>query len=288
MSNRRPVANVQTGTFRTKTETPFGEFLHNNPGDISLGRFEFKSAPPKILLGISTLHLNIPRIRCSIFEVSSCHAKIALESWEGTIGNQYNPECSWLAIARDDPDLQCGRFDTLEDHLMARPQQSTARQIRFARSYSSTPKVVVWLEAISTNPAHDCRVITKATNITCSGFTINIDTWSDTELLCGTAAWLAYSGNRTDIYSGTFSTDDVCRGPPRHQHSSYAPFAGREFWNKPKVFTALNMLNVSNETDLRVKAYTSNVSMNGLTWNIDSWDDTILYGAEAVFVAFDQ
>ncbi|KAK7689718.1 hypothetical protein QCA50_006357 [Cerrena zonata] len=284
MSNRTPVANVQTGTFPTTTSIM--ESQDNKTGCIYFGGFN--TTPPKILLGISTLHLDIPHIRCSIFKVSPSRAEIALESREGTSGNQYNPEYSWLAIARDDPDLQCGRFDTLEDHLMARPQQSTARQIRFARSYSSAPQVVVWLEAVSTDPAHNCRVITKATNITCSGFTINIDTWSDTELLCGTAAWLAYSGNRKDIYSGTFSTDDVCPSQPRHQHSSYAPFAGREFWNKPKVFTALNMLNVSNETDLRVKAYTSNVSMNELTWNINSWDDTILYGAEAVYVAFDQ
>ncbi|KAK7691788.1 hypothetical protein QCA50_005191 [Cerrena zonata] len=282
-SNKQSGAMIQLGAlnrhqllFWPQWRTLSGTIRFNSFGD----------TPPKMLLGINNLNSEIARIRYSLLNVTSSTADVALESWEDIRLDCGG--CSWLSIPRDDLSIQCGRFDTLEDHVMARPQKLTERWVDFPVPYSDQdpiPNVVVWFESIYADPAHDCCIDVKPTRICHTGFNLSIDTWSDTNLVCATAAWLAYSGKRKDISSGTFSTDDVCPNQSHFRHSSYVPFAGCDFLQRPQVFTALNMLNISKEKDVRIKLYTSNVSMSGMTWNIDNYDDTILYGAGGVFIA---
>ncbi|KAK7686079.1 hypothetical protein QCA50_010891 [Cerrena zonata] len=280
-----PTSKIETGIFRTAGVRSYG-----NPQLHTIGKIPLSfpnSSPPTILLGLTSLDTDVLRVRCNLLSVTPRDVDIDVESWGDT--KLYSAGCSWLSIPQDDTDLQYGRFDTLEDHPITKPQKSTKRRITFACPYYALPKVVVWLEAVSTDSAHHCRIKATATNITVHGFTIEIDTWFDTNVLCARVAWFAHSADRKDMRSGTFSTDDVrTRNEPRSKTSSYTPFSGGGFAKKPRVFCGINLLSVDKDRNLRVEVHTSNLTMNGMTWHLDSWGDTILYGAGASYIAFDQ
>lgn len=230
--------------------------------------------------------MHIPRVRCNLLSLTAHNAEIDIESWEDT--KLYSAGCSWLSIPQENLDLQCGRFDTLEDRSITKPQKLTTRRITFERPYYALPKVVVWLEALST-PKHNCRIRVKAEHVDISGFTLHVEAWADTDILCATAAWFAHSADREDVCSGTFNTLDVRSWTqPRLQTSSYTPFGGRRFSKKPRVFSALNTLDVDKGRNLRIRLHTSDLTMNGMTWHLDGWSDTTVYSAGASYIAFDQ
>ncbi|KAK7684546.1 hypothetical protein QCA50_012493 [Cerrena zonata] len=279
------VAKIDIGTFNTTPLHEFSSPRHHNAHSIALSiRY---ASPPTILLGMNMLDMNIPRIRCKILSVANDGAQVDIESWEDT--KLYSVGCSWLSIPPNDPDIQCGRFDTLEDHPMSKPNISTKHKVTFTHPYHTTPKVVVWLEAFSTHPGRNCRIIVEATDITPSGFTLEINTWLWTDILCATAVWLAHSADRKDIRSGAFSTDDVRpRNEPRLKNSSYIPIAGGAYSKKPHVFSALNMLDFRSGRNIRVKAHTGDMTLHGMTWHLDSGADSVCYGAGASFIILDQ
>jgi len=57
------------------------------------------------------------------------------------------------------------------------------------------------------------------------------------------------------------------------------------FERVPRVLVAFNQLDVGNGANLRVRTNTSNVTAQGLSWNIDSWADTTLYSATVAYLA---
>lgn len=59
----------------------------------------------------------------------------------------------------------------------------------------------------------------------------------------------------------------------------------KTFESIPRVFAAVNWLDISNKTNLRLKLNINDVSSKGLTWNLDTWDCTVLYSAGASYIA---
>ncbi|KAE9389627.1 hypothetical protein BT96DRAFT_1024977 [Gymnopus androsaceus JB14] len=58
------------------------------------------------------------------------------------------------------------------------------------------------------------------------------------------------------------------------------------FSTPPTVFMGLNCLDVDKSTNLRIRASASNITPTGMTWHLDGWADTTLYGAGASYIAF--
>ncbi|KAK7685770.1 hypothetical protein QCA50_011116 [Cerrena zonata] len=277
-------AKLETGTFNTMEVRPWQRPQAHNVGLIHLSLPN--TSPPKVLLGVNWLDMNILRIKSHVQKVTNKTVQVDLESWGDTI--QSSAGCSWLSIPQDDPDLQYGRFNTMDDHVWTSPQKSTTRKITFSRPYSAPPKVVVWLESGDTGAAQNCRILTKAVNVTSHSFTIHIDTWSDTNIWSGGASWFAYSAHREDIRSGTFSTNDIrVWNQPRVENSAHVSFGGN-FVKTPHVFAALNLLDIEKGRNIRIKLRTTNITASGMTWHLDSWGDTIQYSAGGSYIAFAQ
>ena len=278
-------AKLETGTFNTMEVRPWQKPQAHNVGTVQLTLSN--TSPPNILLGLNWLDMNILRIKSHVLDVTTNSVKIDLESWGDTV--QSSAGCSWLSIPKDDPDLQFGHFNTMDDHPWTQPKKSTTRTISFARPYSAPPNVVVWLESGDTGGAQNCRIVTKAENVTANGFTIHIDTWSDTKIWSSGASWFAYSAGRKDIRSGTFGTDDVrAWNRPRLENNARITFGGGCFSKAPRVFAALNKLDIERGHNIRIKLTTSDVSTSGMTWHLDSWGDTIQYSVGASYIVFDQ
>jgi hypothetical protein len=128
-----------------------------------------------------------------------------------------------------------------------------------------------------------CKVY--ATEITAQSFVIHIDTWASTILHSATASWIAHDSNLPNISSGSFNTMDLRPWYiPKRKNKGMATFE-KTFESIPRVFAALNWLDISNKTNLRLKLDISDVSAKGLTWKLDTWDRTVLYSAGASYIA---
>ena len=175
----------------------------------------------------------------------------------------------------------------MEDHPWQNLQQKTSRQITFERAYLSPPKVIVWLNSLDLASGKGWRVSATATDVTPTGFTLHIDSWSDTVIYSAAAAWIAYPSDKAGVVSGSYSTSDVRPwDKPQLYNSGRADFPRGAFQRTPTVLFALNELDIDPGHNLRLRLAVSSVSKDGLDWHVDSWWDTILYSASASFIAF--
>ena len=172
-------------------------------------------------------------------------------------------------------------------YLSQDPSSPASVRINFSRPFVTPPKVVVFFNRIEFDSDRNSRVVTTASDIDANGFTLRIETWSDTILCCAQTCWIAYPEDRGQIFSTSVSTLDIRPwNQPQHEHSQEILFNSLEFLKKPSVFIALNYLDIDCKANLRVKAYVDGVTTTRLSWHIDSWHDTVLYAAGASIIAF--
>src|SRR6266702_1818464 len=208
-------------------------------------------------------------------------ANCRIIAWDGSI--LYRSIEDVFALAPADLELLTG------EHVRYLPKDPHAPSVRinFERPFVTPPKVVVFFNRIEFDQDRNWRVITTASDIDVNGFTLNIETWSDTIFHCARACWIAYPEDREHIFSTSVSTMDIrpCN-QQQHQHSREISFNSVEFLKKPSVFMALNYLDIDCKANLRVNAYVDGISTTRLVWHIDSWDDTVLHAAGATIIAF--
>jgi len=56
--------------------------------------------------------------------------------------------------------------------------------------------------------------------------------------------------------------------------------------DNPKVLLALSGIDVSNDSNLRLRADCTDVTKDGFKWSFESWDDTRLYNAGGNYIVF--
>lgn len=281
----KSILRFDCGEFRTKDVRSW-----RNPEHVTVGEARFKVPScyiRTVLLGINELDVNILRLKAEVRSIADDRAFVNLVTWADT--EHYGSGCSWLSLPSHDLDVQSGRYNTTQDHPHSKPQKQTSHRITFERPYGAPPNVVVWLDAVDSGPGRNVRVTAWADAVTPDGFTIHLDTWFDSNLWSAGATWLAHSTWRTDVRSGIFEIEDVrpssAHRPKNHGRVSWgAP----EMARPPRVFTALRMLEFQDGKCTRLSMSTSEVTTTGMTWHMDSWEDTIFYQAGAVYVAFDD
>ncbi len=209
-------------------------------------------------------------------------AKCHFTAWAGS--TLYGGIGDVFALAPGDLDFLTGEYMR---YLWKDSHAPSSVRIDFERPFVTPPKVVVFFNRIEFDKNHNWRVITSASDIDVNGFTLNIETWSDTILHCAQTCWIAYPEDCEHIFSTSVSTMDIRPwNEPQLQHSKEIPFTSVEFLKKPSVFVALNYLDIDCKANFRVNAYVDHISTTHLVWHIDSWDDTVLYAAGATIIAF--
>ncbi|KAI1797245.1 hypothetical protein LXA43DRAFT_983441 [Ganoderma leucocontextum] len=245
---------------------------------------------PKLAVGLNWLDVsNGANIRVKAFadSITTSSTNIHINTWSDT--TLYSAGCTWFpsGAAVNDPDFQVGQFCTMEDHPWQSPQPKTSRWIAFERAYASPPKVVIWLNELDMARGKNWRVVATATGVTATGFTLHLDSWSNTEIYSATAAWIAYPSDKAGVVSGSYNTQDVRPwNKPQLANSGRVDFPCGAFQRAPTVLLAFNSMDVDACHNLRLKLGADSVSKDGLNWHIDSWYDTILYSAGASYIAF--
>ncbi|KAH7152733.1 hypothetical protein EDB81DRAFT_931076 [Dactylonectria macrodidyma] len=240
--------------------------------------------PPSLAVGLNWLDVSKDaNIRVTAFadNITKSSAVIHLDAWAGTI--LHSAGCTWFRKATDDGEFQIGSFNTLEDHSWKNPQQKTSREIKFARPYTSPPEVVVWLNSLDMDKSRNWRLKATATDITTTGFTIHLDTWSDSVLYSAGAAWIAYPANKPGVTSGSYQTPWP---NTQLQNSGTVKFPDGTFQRAPKVLIAFSSLDVDCSRNLRLKLGADSVSTQGMNWHVGGWSDTKLHSSGASYIAF--
>ena len=203
-------------------------------------------------------------------------------AWEGA--KLYGGIGDVFALAPCDLDFLTGEHMR---YLWRDPNTPASVRINFERPFVTPPKVVVFFNRIEFERNRNWRALTTATDIDAKGFTLNIETWSDTILYCAQTCWIAYPEDREHIFSTSVSTMEVRPwNEPQHQANKEILFNSIEFVKKPSVFIALNYLDVDCKANLRINAYVDDITTTRLTWHIDTFADTVLHAAGASIIAF--
>lgn len=243
---------------------------------------------PGLLVGLNLVdidHHKGARVTAFTSLIQRDRFEIHLDSWIDT--TLHNAGCTWLELEADDMDFQYGCYHTIEDHPESALQKYNTRKITFKRAYTAPPHVVVWLTMIALGPGGSWRIKSFATDVTAAGFTIHIDTWADSTLWKAAASWIAYPRDRQRVASGNFTTLDLHSwAQPQSYNSAYEAFGNGVFEKPPRVFVALNALDIVRSHAMRLVVKADNVSAAGMTWHLNSWMETVLCSAGASYIAF--
>jgi hypothetical protein len=269
------------GVFNTQEVRPW-----NEPRPATSKEIAFSRPLPAVALGLTSLDVlcnaNV-RVKTYADHITSQGFAVHADSWGDTV--LCSAGCSWLEVGAHDPGFQCGVFNTMEDHPWDKPQQKTARQIQFARPYAVPPKVVVWLNSVDLSSSHNWRVKVLATDVTTTGFVLHIESWADSVLYTAGATWIALPADRPGLCTGTFNTMEVRSwDKPQHNHSKAVSFQGLGFSSAPRVVLGLNSLDFDCRRNLRVNLTAEGISAAGMTLNLNSWADTVMYSAGGSYI----
>ena len=169
----------------------------------------------------------------------------------------YNGGAMWYKYSATDPDLQSAvvRVTNSPQTLKA----SVTRRVTFERPYTTQPKVFVGITGFDISAEWHLHVY--ATDIDVNGFTLHVDPWGLAELYSAHVTWMAFSANRTDITTGTFSSHD--NGNFNGQAVIKPPLSG-----SPQVFYAITKFDSEEKQDMEIRVDISSVSPGGFNWKV--------------------
>lgn len=164
------------------------------------------------------------------------------------------------------------------------------------------------------------RVGARATEVDRHGFTAHVDTWGGTVCYGAGVSWIAVPEGKTGVATGSFGTSEVrswgaatsrntgriefprerlTRTTRTSQEAAHESGGGGDEGKDeaatldgkakaaPRVFAALNMLDMAGNADLRIRVGIEDVGGDGARWRLDTWDDSTLYAAAASWIALD-
>jgi hypothetical protein len=179
-----------------------------------------------------------------------------------------------------------GVYSTSEQRNWFPPVARNVKQVTFWPSHSSAPKVAVGLTELDISNATNIRISAYADRITMANMSVHLDTWSDTSLYSAGSTWLEDRQEEFEVQVGDFSTQELHPwNQPTKTNAKRINFP-RAFSSTPTVLVWLKGFDMAKNFNWRVKAYPSDISTSGFTIHIDTWADTILYSAEASWIAF--
>jgi FtsZ-binding cell division protein ZapB len=272
------------GSFHTDDIRPRNQPEQKCPKEI-IFETPYPEKPSGVLLGLTDIDVaNGEHVRIYSYtsNIRSDRFTVHLDTWE--VANLHGCGCAWLAIAADhDPDLRFGAVAW--DQPWTTVMERFARKVSFENEYPFPPVVVVWLSALAMDKRTNWRVKTYASQVTTDGFTLHIDTWGDSLLYGAESTWLAYPADTPRVLSGSFNTLQVRLSHPARQITTGTVDFGNTFQTTPRVFVALNYLDMDHVRNLRFFMRHATVDRSKMDWSLNTWDDSILYAAGASYIA---
>ncbi|KAK4182445.1 hypothetical protein QBC35DRAFT_172305 [Podospora australis] len=193
---------------------------------------------------------------------------------------------SFIATAYPRVAVDANGFNTMEIRPWDKPAEKAMKRQVFSKTYDRPPNVAVGLNWLDVDKNANIRVNAFADNIKNNSADVHINTWADTTLYSAGCSWFHAAANSPEFQIGQWSTTD--------DHPWYEPRPKTEKrinfdWSysaTPKVLVWLNLVDMANNANWRVKAHVTDVTKDGFTLNLDTWANTSLYAASAAWIAY--
>ncbi|KAL2793159.1 hypothetical protein BJX66DRAFT_339067 [Aspergillus keveii] len=209
-----------------------------------------------------------------------------IATWEDSILNSAG--MTWLAAGPKFDFLQMGVVDLGDIFRWGYNKARNWTWVSFPDKFSTQPKVVCFIRTLDLDNKANWRFKTYASNVSTKGFYMNINSEGDTIMQGAKVSWVAYPEDRPGITSGHFSTADVQSSEdPQAQNNATQKF-DKQFADMPQVLVALDEIDFDCKEGLRVRVGTSMVTETGFDWNLETWEDSIMYGAGASYIAWGE
>jgi H-type lectin domain len=122
-------------------------------------------------------------------------------------------------------------------------------------------------------------------NITRTSATYHFTSWLDTTNYSGSSNSLNLAPSNLEFLTGEHMRCLI--SDPKSPASTRIRFQ-RPFITPPKVVVFFNYIDLDKRRNWRLKTTATDIDINGFTLNIETWDDTILYAAQAAWVAYPE
>jgi len=127
--------------------------------------------------------------------------------------------------------------------------------------------------------SHNWRVTAYASDINAESFVIHLDSWGDTTLYSGAVSWIAYPADKENSFGGFVDTSMQKDTGPKTENGGRVEFPKGMFDKEPTVLLAIKSFNFDHEHNLRFKVEAGDISKDGFQWKVNSWADSVCYGA---------
>ncbi|KAA1472264.1 hypothetical protein DENSPDRAFT_170741 [Dentipellis sp. KUC8613] len=178
----REEKEFQWGEFSTPEVTPREQPLLSVSRWIAFER-EF-AEPPYVSVFFCALDMSHRKdwnVTATATDVTRFGFKIQVETWAGSI--LYSANVGWIAYPKGRRDVYSGRADTRDIRPWIYPQANNSNTITFGDvTFPQPPQVFLALNSLNIRRSANLRVVASVHEVTTSGMTWHMNTWSNTAL----------------------------------------------------------------------------------------------------------
>ncbi|KAN0088069.1 hypothetical protein V8E55_006690 [Tylopilus felleus] len=174
-------------------------------------------------------------------------------------------------------------FNTQSVRPWNHPQLDTSATLNFNPPFAAPPLVPHGLNELDIANSGNIRVNSTLEQITNSTADIHVITWADSTLYSAIVDVLALAPGDMEYSTGEHIRNLYSN--PNDPASVRVDFE-RSFSTVPKVVPFLNFIDLDKNHNWRLYTNVSDIDADGFTLNIGTWGDTVLYAAQAAWIAY--
>ena len=236
-------------------------------------------AAPRLPVALTMLDISKDAditISAKVDNVTKDRFTIHTDSWGDT--KRYNTGASWIELAPYNFEYQNG-----EILFTPNGEAEMTSAIKFSDQFPTPPAVEVFLNALEMGKENAWHVLANATDVTTTGFNLNLKSWADTDLEHARVAWVALPADRPNVFGKNAGTEYKLS---TRQSSGTVSF-GSTFSKIPRVFFGLKSISLGNDGDLKINVYVDNVTQTGFKWHLEAMEGGgTFYSAALSFICF--
>lgn len=243
--------------------------------------------PPSLAIGLTWLDvdyredLSVSASADDVFEES-----FTIRISHGPKAQLYSAACSWLEVSKDTDEIETGSVNiSLGKTGDGKSNPEMSQWVKYGSEFNGpdAPVVVCWLNSFNMDKDSPWRVKVFPTNVGLVRFKLNVEASPDTLVQSVGVTWVAFPKDKDGIAGGSFSTERTAE--LQHQHAGITSFPPGAFLETPQLMMAISGFDYEPGHNLRLRLSSSNVTKDGLSWNLDSWLDSQMNSATGAYVA---
>lgn len=176
-------------------------------------------------------------------------------------------------------------FDTSEVRAWDRPNQKTSKVITFSQPYSVPPLIALGLTSLDIENRASVGVYSYVDVLRNDICRINIATFADVVAYSAGCVGLEVKSDDLNFQCGNLSTARDRRWHVPQIKDTYLINFSHPYSETPFVVVWLKGFNLCLDNNRCLSTYATDITTEGFTLNIETWNDSVLYGADISWIA---